>query len=75
MNDGALRHKSMLELEGASQSKIMAYEKRIDLSIAVRELGIELSGVETIEQIMGMMHDHGYTLNFEIVKHENLGQF
>lgn len=70
-----LTYKSLLELEGASQSKIQAYEKKIDLSIAVRDLGIELTGFETIEQIMEMMHDHGYTLNFEIVKHEKSGQF
>lgn len=75
MNDRALRYKSMLELEGASQSKIIAYEKKVDLSIAARDLGVDLSGSESIEKIAEMLHEHGYTLNFSIVKHQISGFF
>ena len=75
IEDTALRYKSLLSLEGASQAKIRAYDLKIDLSLKARDLGADLTGHETMEQIVQKLYETGHYVNFEIKESEQAKDF
>ena len=61
-----LTYRSVLELEGATEAQIAVYEQRIDLALAMRGMGIEVTGDEDYAELFEKLNEAGYNVEFNI---------